>query len=610
MPQIVIEYGLIQPTENVNVVDDQVRRGHALYNELADIEHAGRRRIKRAECAIPALAACHGKLDAITARINLLYDQKRQSKSHDACVDAPDAAEIDAAKDERAVAKAELRKTRKLYREQLDPIEDEVYSEYGTGRRGGKYGTRAARALKESGVYWGTYLKILAAFQQACTAKTKPFMADGRPRKIIPWEERPKKRAGSRLESGLVAVHIQNRVLHAEGLFGNDTFIRIDPLPENAFDPDVPRGQRKKLQRTMLHLRVGSDGRRPIWATWPLFMHRALPRGDAVQRVEVLGAVVIRTLREQRFRHEWKLQLTLEVPNAQPKLSGAAVAVNLGWRRMHGEPQIGVIGPTQDGELRAATWADTAGGTGEVRLGASFRERIRRSWRIRSERDKLTNALRAELRTLDVPCSRWRSPRRFHKLLAEERAREGTPEYAEARVALLTTWARRDWHLYWFERGCREGALNYRRDVYRRFALRLAQEYKAIVIEGYDIRDISENADMPKGPSVQRVESAPSVTKQIIRSTGARLGCAVVDGESKQATQKCHVCGDEQSWDAAPAVMHTCANGHTWDQDENNALNMLASAAEMLKNPDALAAKKPKRSARFARRHKKNGDEK
>ena len=608
--QIVAEYGLIQLTENADIVNETIRKSNGLYNSLADIVQAGRRRLKRAEQKIPALAECHIKIDEIDTRINALFAQKRQSRSHSAPTVAPTKQEIAAAKAERKAAYAELDATRKLFSDQLQPISDELYNEYGIGERGGKYMWRAQRAMKEHDVYWGTYLKIFASIRQACKAKTQPFMKDGRPRKITPWVERPKKRTGRRLEDGLVAVHIQNRVLRTEGLFGTDPFIRIDPLPANAFDPSVPRCQRKKLQRTMLHLRVGSDGRKPIWATWPLFMHRPLPPG-----AKVLWAVVTRTLREQRFRYEWKLQLTLEVNDTPPKLTGESVAINLGWRRMHGEPLLGKIpqvpqGPTQDGELRAATWADTAGETGEVRLGASFRGRIRKSWGLRSIRDMTMDELRAQLVALGVPCQKWKSPARFYRLLRDEIDRGASPQYAPQVTALLRPWVYHDKHLYWYERGCREGALNYRRDVYRRFAIFCAKRYKAIVVETYDIRDISENADMPKGPGVQRVESAPSVTRQILRSTGARLGCTIIEGDSDLATQKCYLCGCEEPWNAAARVKHTCvACQNEWDQDQNNALNMLARAEVMLKTMDPLAVRKPKRDAAFSKRHKKHDDE-
>jgi hypothetical protein len=607
---IVMEYGLIQPTENADIANETIRKENELYNELAEITQAGRRRYKRAEQTIPELATCHAKLDSTTAYINALYEQKSQAKSHDNCVTAPKELEIAAAKFERKAAIAALNTARARYRDQLVPIADEIYAEYGTGERGGKYGTRAAKALREHDVYWGTGLKILSAIRQACTAKQKPFMADGRPRKITPWEERPKKRAGRRLENGLVAVHIQNRVMLPGDVFGNDSFLRIDPLPANAFDPSVPRGQRKKLQRTMLHMRVGSDGRKPIWATWPLFMHQPLPTHTEKQSCKITWAVVTRTLREQRFRYEWKLQLTLEVGDAPTKLTGESVAVNLGWRRMHGEPCLGFIGPRQDGELRAATWADTAGNVGEIRLGASFRERIRRSWSIRSVRDKLMDTLQDELRAIGVSHKGKASFRRFHKMLETERAREGTPKYNAPCVALLTSWVKRDNHLHWFERGCREGALNYRRNEYRRFALFCATEYKAVVVETYDIRDISENRDKPRG-STQRVESAPSTTRDILRSTGARLGCTIIDGDSENATQACNICGNTEPWDAATAVKHTCTGcGETWDQDVNNARNMLARASVMLKTLDPLAAKKKKRRASFAKKHERSKDKK
>jgi hypothetical protein len=430
-------------------------------------------------------------------------------------------------------------------------------------------------------------------------------MVDGRPRKIRPWVERPAFRNREDKQGGLVSMHIQGSEapMCSHEIFGNSRLVRIDPLPPNAFDPRVPRGRRKKLQRTFLHLRIGSDeSRNPIWATWPIFLHRPLPEHTEERPCRITWVAVTRTPREHCWRYEWKFQITVEMAAPKPKLVGEAVAVNLGWRRM------------KDGTLRVATWADTAGDIGELRLDRSFRDRIHKSWKIRSERDKLMDVLRDQLVTLGVPCEKWKSPTRFYSLMYREIAAEKDcerlqVEYDSRVLALLRPWVFRDRHLHWYERGLRKGALNYRRQVYRDLALALAKKYKAIVVETYDIRNISENEAIPRGPCVRRVVGAPSQARQILGSTGGRLGCEIIDGDSWKATQRCHVCGCEEPWDAAPDVTHTCPNGHTWDQDVNNARNMLASAKALLEPPDPLAPKKAKRGAHFASRHKKNGDE-
>ena len=204
----------------------------------------------------------------------------------------------------------------------------------------------------------------------------------------------------------------------------------------------------------------------------------------------------------------------------------------------------------------------------------------------------------SKLITAQQPWKFCSSPKRFHRLIKDQG--ESFPEDV---LATLQEWAERDNHLWWYERGCRSGALNYRREIYRLFALEMAKTHDIVVVENYDIKDIAEDPDRVKEPSAQRVEGAPSEARGILRSTANRLGCLVIDGKSKLATQRCHLCGHEAPWDAAPEVMHTCAGcGEEWDQDVNNAKNMLKSAQDGL--AEALLKKKSKKKY-VGRFHKK-----
>lgn len=603
MMQRVFEFGQRQPIENVEPLLDQYYKEHKYYNRIIDLEHERRLAIRAVQATVPKLLDAEERADAALITVAELAAQARAARSHEEDVEAPDPEVVRAAREERARANESVKVLRAKYARDLHDQFCQIDNEYRDSNSAAIWGRLFKEARATCGVFWGTYLKIEQAFRQACEAETQPYMVDGRPRKILPWVERPEARNYRDRQGGLVAIHIQGNEapMLSHEIFGNSQLVRIDPLPAGAFDPSIPRGQREKMQRTFLHLRIGSDEhRKPIWATWPIFMHRPLPEHTEEHPCRITWVTVTRRPREHCWRYEWKAQITVEMESPEPKRVGEAVAVNLGWRRM------------KDGTLRVATWADTAGKTGEVRLDASFRDRIHKSWDIRSKRDKAMDELRSQLVALGVPCGKWKSPTRYYNLMYQEIAREKqgeSPQYAARVMELLRPWVYRDRHLHWYERGLREGALNYRRQIYRDFALELAKQYRAIIVETYDIRNISENESIPRGPSVQRVVGSPSQARQILGSTGERLGCEIIDGISHKATQRCHVCDDETPWDAAPDVMHTCPNGHEWDQDINNAKNMLSSAKVLLEPPDPLAPKKTKRAARFSKRHKKNGAE-
>jgi len=592
MANIVHAHGSRQPTHNVDLINDQIYKGHKYYNAMVEIERKRRHAIKAVQTSFADINAAQQCVDTIKTKLSALHQQKKLSKSKDkkTASQAPGKGEIAATKQALKEAAAVLRNLKKLHKEELKSLYEKANEEFGSKSKAVK------NARDTSGVFWGTYLKIDQFFQQACNAKVEFFDRNGKPKTPPPWEDRPAFRSWIKSgDNGLIAVQLQNGLPAKEVFTENDKQgqLRIDPLPSNAFDKSLPRGQRNKLQRTVAHMRIGSSGpgnRNPIWASFPIFLHRPIP-----ENAVITWALLIRKPWRQGFKYRWEFQLVLRVPDPPPKQFGAAVAINLGWRKMNG------------GDLRVATWADSYGNTGGVLLNnESFRDRIHQQNSIQGYRDTAKNELQAFLISHGIKCQKWLSPKRYHRL-----QHDGVTN-PEVQLA-LDKWAARDNHLWWYQRGVREGALRHRREIYRLFALEMAKRYKVLVIENYDIRNISEDEKRTKGPSVQRVEGAPSEARSILESTGRRLGCLILAGESKQATQKCHVCGCENPWDAAPNVFHTCVNGHTWDQDINNALNMLESAKPILDNPEALAEayviQVTPKPAKFAKAHKKEEEE-
>ena len=567
---VIYEYGLRQPTEGEEVVGEQIYLAHQYYNKLTEIERARRVSISESQSSIDEISGATDRYKDAANRVHELRKQKKLSKGHDSHLIAPTKDEIAQAVAEKDKAAEELQEIKKRYKDELKEVYKEAEDAYVVEKK---------KARSECGVYWGSYLHIEDAAEAARKSKT-----ESKQKKPKPWTERPAFRPWS--GHGTVAVQIQGG-MPAEGLFAQDSKVRIDPVHKHAFDEDFPRGHRKKLQYTTLHLRVGSEGRSPIWAKWPLFLHRPFPKGAVVKWVKVF-----RVPWNQKWKYRWKVQFTLEVPAAPKKTGNKLVAVNLGWRLMDEDKR----------ELRVATWADSDGNTGELRLDWSFRGRIEKANDLRSLRDRLKNDMKDRLVQAGIPCEKWESPGRFHRLLSDETLDAKAREIVE-------DWAYRDNHLWWYERGCRNGAINYRRDVYRVFAKKLATKYDIIVSETYNLKDLAEKEDRAKEPSRQRVEGAPSNARQIIESTGRREGCTVVSGESKLATQECHVCGNLEPWNAAPQVMHTCPKcEETWDQDVNNSRNMLSRALEAMKSGDLLevSKKKTKKRSYRARTKKKH----
>jgi len=569
MRVIVYEYGLRQPTSGIDDIDDQIHRAHRYYNKLIEIERWRRAQVKKAQLQVPEVANTKKVVEALREDLEALRTQHKRAKSHDGKTHPPRAGAI---KDTTAALKAARQGYRQAKKDAADILKP-LYKKVDEERN-----ALVRQARGESGVYWGTYLCIEQfASQAAQTAK----------------RESPDFRRWT--GDGMLAVQIQNG-LDAGALFGDDTRVQVAPIDSKAWDKSISRGKRKRMQYTTLRLRVGSTGpgnREPVWAEWPLFMHRELPADASIKWVRV-----IRRRWDQRWKYRWVVQFTVEVPEA-PGWQGEGtrkgmVAINLGWRKLATDA------------LRVATWVDTEGNVGELQLPVSFRQRLEKANSIRSIRDRKLDELKAAIVPLLPECSRWKSPKRFEGLLRQDDLPDGVRD-------LVNKWAYRDRHLWWFERGCRQGALRYRREIYRLFALEMAKKYPLVIVEDYDLRPIVTDENRIKLPSHQRVEGSPSEARHVLLASVSRLGGMVIDGKSKLATQECHLCGygkeKDERWDASPKIEHTCVGcGENWDQDVNNARVLLARAQVMLESGELLAQPKPKRSARFAKKHKKQNE--
>lgn len=583
MSTLVYEYGLQQPTLRGNEVDGQIALAHYYYNALIKIAREELLEIRAAQAKVPDVGTLKQTMDAISEKIAALRKQNKLSKSHDKknAPPPPPKGAIAALVAEHKQVRAEYLEAKEAAKDQLAELYAPINEKFAKKRK-------AARTqYSKLGLYWGTSGHIDQCVDLAVKAAKK---GDIKPRKNDPPEERGLPRGRKWTGRGVVAVQLIDG-LPAEQLQGQDRRVQIDPLDPDAFDTSLGRGARRKLQYTTVRLRIGSfNDKKPVWAEWPLYMHRPLP-----DKAVIKWAKVVRKPWKQGFQYRWWLQLTLDVPDKKWKGEKVAdvVAINVGWRSV------------EEGALRAATWADSSGNTGELRLpAAKFRDRLEKANKIRGYRDVMLDELKSWLAHEYPLCGAWKSPESFYKLIGNAKLSASTREK-------IAQWMARDKHLWWYERGCREGGLRHRRELYRKFALEIAQKYPMVVVENYDLRPIVTDEERLKQPSHQRVESSPSQLRDILRTTSERCGCVVVDGKSKLATQECHLCGygggeGDEHWDAAEKIDHTCAGcGATWDQDVNNARVLLARAKVMLASGGALVKKKEKKAAKFAKKHKK-----
>jgi len=574
--QIVYEFGLRPPTLGEDTVRQQIKAAHHYYNELIALDREKREAYQQTMLTV-------GDIAALTAEVDALAAQKEAGR-----------AEIQAMKGS-ATPPEEIKAKRKLVQDLAARLKEKrtTLKELKRVQREDPHIKSQLEAQKEAtlernriqrkaaGLYWGTYQCIEAAVD---AAKKSP-----RPPNFHRWSG-----------EGMVGVHFQDAPMPATDLFHPNTMAWITPVPATAHDPSVPKGQRKRLCRTTLHLRVQSDPeQQPIWAEWPMILHRPFPKDATVTWIRVFCTHHADFIR-------WTAQVTLKLPDVQIATGTRMVGIDLGWRKQ---------GP----ELRAAYWWDTNGQNGELRLPASIRNRAEKADAIRGVRDKNLDALKLALLPLlkgaTLPADAQKTTTGLHASKSFSRfvtlwKRYGTV-LPPAATDLLRVWYHRDRHLWQYETGIRSSFIAHRREQFRLFALHLANTYDAIALEDFNLPKVIVK---PKPESVgekpvaahQRVLVAPGILRSIIEATARREGKLAHRVPCPGTTTTHFECGYDAPWtkEERLTLMHTCPKcGIVFDQDANAARNILALGVD-LQSKGAIPTRSVARKPKWVKRHK------
>lgn len=317
---------------------------------------------------------------------------------------------------------------------------------------------------------------------------------------------------------------------------GDSTLVRIDPIDLSIWTatPDRPvtravKSGRDPRQRTRLHLRVASDEKKdPIWAVFPLNMHRPLPDG-IVKQVNVTRRLI-------GPREQWTCEITIDEAPFKPQCGSGAVALHCGWHVEH------------DGQIRVGSWMDEAGNTRRVYIptpppravaaalkkGLPVLDGFDKAASLASIRSRAFNdALEAvavwiETRLGSLPAwfveATWTPsstsvigrPRRTTRIRlwrSENRLAGLCRRWAKNRFAgdevafeALEKWRYHDHHLWQWQCSARENALRYRKNAYRDVAAMLGKKYGMVVVDDVNYSDLAE-APKPDGVAVSGVQS-------------------------------------------------------------------------------------------------------
>lgn len=583
-------YGLREPTYGADIVAEQMRKAHAYRNKLTEIERERRARMREVESSDQTVGAL---FETVEATKRLAFELGEEAKAHRAksgkaapsrSIPADLRARLTAARKEEKEAKKKWREAREAAEERLRPKRDAINEGFLAARK---------RARSECGVYWGTYQLAEDAIS---SARKEPLWNNGEPLdpKFRRWTG-----------EGSVSVQISDGVgLLPEDLTScNGTQVRFAPevsIQENdRRDPNSKRS--KRIKRYELWLRVGSDSKlNPVWAKWPMTVHRPLPDGSRVKRVSVhrrhVGPYV-----------EWYATLTVHVPDAVPSCGDGAIAIDVGWRSR------------PDGSIRVGMTHDGYGPDTEIVLPAEIISAIEKADSLRGTRDSNLDAILAQftswlavatvhdwMREATETVTKWRSHARLAALVlrwSKERF-EGDAEVFET----MDQWRQQDLHLWAWEASQRDKALKRRRDHYRCIAARMAETYRNVVMEDFDLRKmarrprVGSDSSYVQASSRNRTLACVSELRGAIENAFRSRGGCVFSIDPAGTTRTCNVCGVVDEVTSMAKLRQTCSNGHEWDQDENAARNILerwVSRAEEVAKADSTEESRWDRARRM-----------
>lgn len=548
---LVYRYGLLRPTRGEKQIDEQMRKAHDYQNTLVEIERDRRARWRELVHAHPDVAPLVEQVESLAEDVEVLRNAAMEDRAERRSRDTDEELGSRLAQARRGLrqTKDEMRKARRRAIRADDELEQAVreLDRDAVARR--------KRERKASGLYWGTYLLVEQAVDQAAREITPP--------RFRRWTGQ-----------GAVAAQIQKGITVDELTDCGDRRLQLD------LDPRPVPG-RTGSDRPRVRVRVGSDGRDPIWGEWPVVYHRALPT-----EARIMWAKVLR--RRRASDTEWSLHLTVRLPEGWTKeeCGDGTVTVDLRWRR-------------DEDALRACEWIDDEGRRETVHLESEVTGALQKAADLRSIRDQHLNDLRPWIVGMreSLPddeqercetIAQWRSAPRFAALslrlrdLVEEETGvrfdrrhddeswDGHP--LEEIVAQLEEWRKRDKHLWQWESNARRKARARRKHQYRNLAAEMSRRYGRLVLERLDLRRLarrpepdSDRDDVPQGRS-QRVKVAPAELREALVNAFQLRGGEVVTVKADGPVEILMAMWRERSGVAEMAASARTARGSRFDR--------------------------------------------
>ena len=557
VPSRVYKYFLLPPVERAEEVEAAFAGARDYYNALIGIELDRRAKYRNMRTRLfPKLAGLEAEEKALVSRL----------ETRRAALNATKATNRSRAVDPTLMADvAQIRAGLKDLRPRIKTMRVAAGENAELVAAGLHFRDEARDGIKalRPSLYWGTYLLCEAAAQAACGSAADPEFND-RPAHLL---------------EARIGVHMCGGIGVDE--LASSTLMRIDPIPTWHVRPSGKQVARGKAARTMLWFRIGSEGRAPKWARFPLVMDRPLP-ADA----RIKDAYITRRPYGARVPWQYSLCIVCESREFERSLPGISqegtTAINFGWRQMITE------------ELRVAMVNNDVRGLEEIRLPRHYVTGWAKCRELQGLLDEKFDAAKGKLAAwIDAhPKLPERFVAEFAGLLqwkSQHRLAELVWYWTSHRLdgdgdifPTLAEWLGRYRHLDDWLTNERRKLLDWRRDFYGRQAKHLATTSAKLVIDTFKISDVVRRATPEVreegGETARRNHqiAAPGELRLAILHAAAKYHCEVVVATAKDDTRRCDVCGEVHNH-AIVGLDHQCENppcGARWDQDANNTDNL------------------------------------
>lgn len=266
----------------------------------------------------------------------------------------------------------------------------------------------------------------------------------------------------------------------------------------------------------LARIRVGSDGRKPIWLPFRVQLHKrsdgfAVPQDALVKSARLVA-------RRVGANTVWKFQLVLQRDSWEPESRPSeAVAIMPGWSKIQ-EP----------GGIRVGTYWGTDGERGIIELPGEQVHRYRKTVELQAVRDSNFNEIKRALKELTSKAPEW--------FLGTEEGQEGMRYVrtwgSQARLAAVVVrwrdnrwegddiafttaeaWRKQDKHLWEWESHQRRKVLKFRKALYRRVASKLSKRYGTVILPDINWSELNRKKDEVEDDGVKERKEVKELRK-------------------------------------------------------------------------------------------------